>query len=221
MMSKLTTKYIESIKSTGRFGDGNGLFLIARQHGDRFNKFWMVRYSSPTTGKRRDMGLGSIRNLGLGQARAKAIEIRQLINQRIDPIESYIGLGIRKPHRASNESNQRSILACATLRQLSQDFFERHKITLRSEKYQRQWIANLERLVFLKIGDRRIDSLTADDFLQVLQPIALTTSETCRRVVIQLNMIFADCQARDKVEKNIIEKVKVLIRYSDFTLITK
>lgn len=40
---------------------------------------WIFRFVSPTTGKRRDMGLGSYPTCGIAEAHARGLEARQLI----------------------------------------------------------------------------------------------------------------------------------------------
>jgi integrase len=210
-MTKLTTRYIESIVVPGRFGDGNGLFLIVQKSGECVRKSWMIRYTSPATGQRRDMGLGSLKVLGLAKARARAIEMKGKLLLSIDPLNDLIARRERVPHRSFRLNGAPQPMS--TLEDFSREFYERHRVTLRNEKYQRQWIVNLDRLILVKLGKRRMDTLTVDDFLGILQPLALSTGETCRRVVTQLAMIFRDCHARDRINHNVIEKVKVLIRY--------
>jgi hypothetical protein len=42
-MTKLTTRYIDSIVVLVRFGDGNCLFLIVQKSGECVRKRWMIR----------------------------------------------------------------------------------------------------------------------------------------------------------------------------------
>ena len=62
-----------------------GLYLFpATAHGAGK---WILRFKSPETMKRRDMGLGSYPMISLSQARELAFEARKLIETRKDPIE--------------------------------------------------------------------------------------------------------------------------------------
>jgi hypothetical protein len=48
---------------------------------------WILRYVSPTTRKRRDMGLGTYPEVGIADARIRGATARQLIGNGKDPIE--------------------------------------------------------------------------------------------------------------------------------------
>lgn len=52
----LTQVRINSLSKPGRYGDGNGLYLVVDESGA---KRWVLR--TVVHGKRRDMGLGSLR----------------------------------------------------------------------------------------------------------------------------------------------------------------
>src|SRR5664279_854551 len=52
---------------------------------------WTLRYVSPVTGKRRDMGLGTYPEVGIADARAKGMAARQMIGAGKDPIEEREG----------------------------------------------------------------------------------------------------------------------------------
>ena len=53
MARKLTARYAEAVKKPGRYGDGNGLYLMVKPSG---SKSWVLR--TVVSGRRRDMGLG-------------------------------------------------------------------------------------------------------------------------------------------------------------------
>ncbi len=52
---KLTAKGIAAIKEPGRYGDGDGLWLVVSKTGARR---WAFRFRRPDTGKPTEMGLG-------------------------------------------------------------------------------------------------------------------------------------------------------------------
>ena len=66
-MGKLTATGIRALKEPGRYGDGDGLFLLVGKAGARS---WMVRVQKD--GKRRDIGLGGERKVSLAKARVDA-----------------------------------------------------------------------------------------------------------------------------------------------------
>ncbi|BDM66077.1 phage integrase [Shewanella sp. NFH-SH190041] len=83
-MGKLSAKGIQSIVKEGkpgRYGDGEGLYLMLPKSG---HPYWMLRYT--LFGKRRSMTLGKLINISLADARAQAALLKQKINQGEDPI---------------------------------------------------------------------------------------------------------------------------------------
>ncbi len=67
----------------GKYEDGGGLRLVVSKSGA---KKWILRLT--INGKRREMGLGSLHNVGLGEARDKATAHRKQVDKGIDPIEA-------------------------------------------------------------------------------------------------------------------------------------
>lgn len=78
----LSPRFADTISTPGRYLDENKLFLVV---GDKGSKRWMLRYW--LNGRRRDMGLGSFSDVGLGQARRAAAAVRGMIADGIDPID--------------------------------------------------------------------------------------------------------------------------------------
>src|SRR5258705_7889965 len=62
----LTSVRINNLSAPGRYADGNGLYLVVDPSGA---KRWGLR--TVGLGKRRDMGLGGLRLVSFGVARAK------------------------------------------------------------------------------------------------------------------------------------------------------
>src|SRR3984957_8671322 len=79
-MGKLTARKVETAKP-GKYGDGGGLQLaVAAARA----KKWVLRFL--WQGKAREMGLGSYPEVGLAEAREKAMAGRRLARSGIDPI---------------------------------------------------------------------------------------------------------------------------------------
>src|SRR5215831_460886 len=79
----LTTKFVEHVKQEGQYLDGNGLYLVVGPSGR--TKSWLDIYRFRK--RRREMGLGSARDVPLAKARELRDEARALIRRGIDPIE--------------------------------------------------------------------------------------------------------------------------------------
>ncbi|MGT2488007.1 Arm DNA-binding domain-containing protein [Methylobacterium oryzae CBMB20] len=67
----------------GRHADGDGLYLVVDQNG---GKRWVFLYR--LAGRRREMGLGSLRTISLAKARELASRARTMVAQRQDPVEA-------------------------------------------------------------------------------------------------------------------------------------
>jgi Arm DNA-binding domain len=80
-MGRLSAASVKAAKLPGRYGDGDGLYLLVGPSGARS---WMCRVQK--SGKRRDIGLGSAKKVTLAQARERATKVRSQVEAGIDPI---------------------------------------------------------------------------------------------------------------------------------------
>ena len=83
--NKLTALDVENKNEVGRYSDGGGLYLQVSQIGEHTTKAWLFRYQ--IGGHPRAMGLGSVEDFTLAEARKRARAARQLVRDKIDPIE--------------------------------------------------------------------------------------------------------------------------------------
>ena len=81
-LNKLTDAAVRHAK-VGRRGDGGGLILQITSSNARS---WIFRYTSPK-GKIREMGLGSLQNFSLKEARVLADEARRKVARGLDPLD--------------------------------------------------------------------------------------------------------------------------------------
>jgi hypothetical protein len=80
----LTARAIEAAKESGRYSDGNGLYLVVRDGG---SKQWMFLYRRE--GKLKEMGLGSpAKGVTLAMARDRRNEARAILAGGRDPLEA-------------------------------------------------------------------------------------------------------------------------------------
>jgi len=72
----------------GRHGDGDGLWLTVGAAG---RGSWALRYTSPLTGKARELGLGKAepdtKAPDLAAVRGRAADAGRLLRERIDPLQ--------------------------------------------------------------------------------------------------------------------------------------
>lgn len=78
---KLSARAVATATKPGRHSDGGGLYLNVTATGARS---WVFMWK--TAGKRREIGLGSLRDVPLAGARERAAEARQLLSAGQDPV---------------------------------------------------------------------------------------------------------------------------------------
>lgn len=167
-MTRLNTRRLKTIKSPGRYGDGNGLYLHVRPGG---SQQWMLR--TTVHGKRRDIGLGSVHLTKLEEAREKAFAMRKIAREGGDPLQS--------------KQNEKSI---PTFAKAAERVWELKRPSWKNVKHAQQWINTLRDFAFPILGNRRIDSIASADILRVLTPIWLEKPETAKRLHQRLSVVF-------------------------------
>jgi hypothetical protein len=120
--SRLNALLIKSIREPGRYGDGNGLYLVVTPSGA---KHWVARIV--IQGRRRDVGLGSSRFVSLAEARDANHQLRKNARAGGDP------LGDRRKNKAP----------ILTFREACETVFAHWRTSFRSEKHSAQWIGSL------------------------------------------------------------------------------
>jgi len=160
-MGKLTALKIRNLTEPGRYPDGDGLILELNGKG---SGRWLLRVQSK--GRRRDIGLGSLKGVSLADARDAAFIVRKKIAQGIDPVAE----------------RRRERQAIPTFRKAAELVHEEHKKAWKNGKHQNQWIATLKTYAFPKLGDLLVSEIAGPLIRDVLAPIWLAKPETARRV---------------------------------------
>lgn len=123
-------------------------------------------------GTRRDLGLGSVRDVSLVEARIAAAEMRRKVRNGVDPSAE------RRAARKSTPSFETAARACyETLKAGWKD--SRTKI----------WISSFERHVFPMIGSLAVDKVDALVVRDVLEPIWLAVPDTATKVLQRINAV--------------------------------
>ncbi|MBU1307176.1 MAG: integrase arm-type DNA-binding domain-containing protein, partial [Alphaproteobacteria bacterium] len=161
---------------------------------------WILRFQSPLTGKRRDMGLGSYPDVSIAAARRKAFEAREAIADGTDPLEQ---------RRA--EAQAIASIAPPNFETAGRTVFAEIKGGFRNGKHADQWISTLERYAFPIIGSREVAELRAADFADVLRPIWLDKPETASRVRQRCDTVMKWCAARDYIVASPVGVVSKLL----------
>ncbi|CAJ0867555.1 hypothetical protein AMST5_01965 [freshwater sediment metagenome] len=169
---KLTARKVETAKP-GRHGDGAGLWLIVSPSGA---KRWALRFNwqrKPT-----EAGLGAFPEIGLAEARDRALAARKLVKNGVNPIAE----------RKRREGRD-------TLRTVADEFFKEHSLAWKSEVYRCWWRVSLQTHAE-PILEKPIDEITAHDVSAILQPIWLSKPQTAALLRARLEKVFDFAKAR-------------------------
>lgn len=157
-INKLSARKVETVKEPGRHSDGGGLYLNVTESGGRS---WLFMYKA--SGRRREMGLGSLRDVPLTQARKVAANARQQLASGVDPL-----LARQKP-------------ATMTFAEAASALIESMSPAWRNAKHRAQWKMTLT-VYCAPIASKAAADITTDDVLRVLKPLWLAKPETGSRL---------------------------------------
>jgi integrase len=182
-------------------GTVTGLYLYPsskKGHGK-----WKLRYVSPETGKRRDMGLGGYPAVGIAQAREAGIAARKAIANGIDPLAESARVEASQAAQGATKKYTFEVAA--------REVYETLKPSWESPKHATQWITTLQTYVFPMIGTVHVEALQPKDFSRVLLPIWLDKVETAGRVKQRCHTVMKWCWGRDLVTRNVVDMVDTLL----------
>ena len=171
-MGKLTARKVETAKP-GKYGDGGGLQLAVAPTGA---KKWVLRFL--WQGNAREMGLGAYPEVGLAEAREKAMAARRLARSGIDPIAD------RRKDRSTSTFGE---LADEVTGQLAEGF--------RNEKHRAQWRMTLT-VYAGPLRAKPVDKIETTDVLAVLRPIWQEKPETASRLRGRIERVLNAAKAK-------------------------
>lgn len=159
-LHRLTDSFARSPQLTsGRHGDGGGLYLNVKEGG---SKSWIFLFKRD--GARKALGLGSYPAIGLAAARKKADELR-----------TKIALGA-DPRTIAKDKSEPTFSDCVDR------FLESMEGQWRNEKHRAQWRMTLGNSYCSVLLPKKVSSIGTEDVLKVLTPIWTTKAETGSRI---------------------------------------
>jgi len=192
--NKLKAVQVKSL-APGKYGDGNGLWLLKREDG---GGQWSFRFS--LWGRRREMGLGSLSVLTLHDARIAAEEARRDLREGHDPMKQRrIRLGqIRR-------------VSCA-LETVADDAYQSHKKTLKNDGRDGRWFSPLRMHVLPRLGKMPVDRIDQHDIRDALAPIWEAKTVTARKALSRLKTVWLHALALGfQVDLRTLENAKLLL----------
>jgi integrase len=167
----LTTPQRYSIKDT------RGLHLWVRA--DQ-RKFWIYRFTF--NGSRKDASLGSFPAVTLAEARAKALKMKGMVLNGVNPIEE------------KKKAQQESALNAAPkviFKKYATDYIKTFSPQWSNPKHASQWLNTLTTYAFPVIGALAMEEVSTNHMLQILSPIWTTKHETASRVRGRISKILS------------------------------
>jgi integrase len=162
----LSARTVATLTKPGRHPDGGGLYLNITPSGARSWVFmWKVG------GKRREMGLGSLRDVPLAKARQRAADARYKLADGFDPLAS------------------RDKQVAMTFSEAADALIENMSSSWRNEKHRAQWKMTLT--VYCEpLRSKPMAEIGTEDVLKVLQPLWATKPETASRLRGRIERVF-------------------------------
>ena len=171
-LHKLSARAVATLSKPGRHSDGGGLYLSLTDSGARSWVFmWKV------AGRRREIGLGSLRDVPLAKARDRAAEARRLLAE------------------GSTRSQPATKPRTMTFGEAADALVESMSPSWRNEKHRAQWRMTLTAYCG-PIRTMPVADITTEDVLRVLRPIWLTKSETASRLRGRIERVLDFAKAR-------------------------
>jgi integrase len=148
--------------------DGRGLYLRVQPGGARS---WLLRYQ--IAGKVHDLGLGSYPEIGLADARGRALAARRVKANGNDPLAM---------RRAEREAKRIEEARSITFRDCAERYIAAHEAGWRNAKHRAQWPSTLTAYVYPELGALPVAAIDTGLVVRVLEPIWRAKPETAVRV---------------------------------------
>lgn len=126
LRNKLSVKKVASLDRPNVYSDGGGLYLRVRKSG---TKSWLFIYM--LNGKRREIGLGSVLDVPLAEARKEAEQLRAIQLKGADPAE----VRRQKPAKPAQ---------IVTFAQVATDLMDSIEGGFKNEKHRKQWRSSID-----------------------------------------------------------------------------
>lgn len=170
-LNKLTALKVKALPP-GKFNDGGGLWLHKRTDG---GGQWFLRVQ--IHGRRREMGLGSLSEVSLKEARDSAERWRAVVREGKDPIKERQRL-LREAAKVNH-----------TLASVAEEAYEARKAELKNDGKAGRWFSPLALHVLPRLGKVPIEEIDQQDIKNTLAPIWHSKGETANKAMSRLGIV--------------------------------
>jgi len=183
-INRLSPARVKTAKA-GMHPDGGNLYLRVAEGPHGLTRGWMFRYV--LGGRQRYMGLGSLRDVSLADARTAAHEARLQLRDGHDPIE------IRKARVAENRL---ASVRAMTFEEAARACIAAHSVAWRNVKHGRQVGQTLQTYVYPVIGKLPVQAIDTALVMKIIEPMWQTKTETASRVRGRVEAVLDWAKAR-------------------------
>jgi integrase len=159
-------------KTPGMHADGDGLYLCVA---NAESASWIFRFK--IAGRSRDMGLGSLRDVTLEEARQQAAEARKLKKQAIDPIAAKAAQDAARAAQQAQEAAK-----AVTFEECAGAYINSHRPSWRNAKHGQQWQNTLKTYAYPVIGPLPVADVDTALVMRILEPQWTAKPETMGRL---------------------------------------
>lgn len=171
--------------------------LVLMPSGIKGHGKWVLRYTSPATGKRRNAGLGPYPEVGIAEVGKRASEFRLQIAAGEDPLE------IKK--LSAKKASAPTFAEAASL--LHTELLPGWK----NKKHGQQWINTVTEYANPEIGTLHLKDIQPSHIADTLRPIWLSKPETASRLKQRLHAVMAWGWAHGHCTSNPVDVVHHLL----------
>jgi len=184
MTIKLDYQTVKNLKSAGRYTDAliKGLHVWVKPNG---KKYWIFRYNF--NNKQHNISLGSFPALSISEARIKAQQYRDQIDNNINPLD------IKNKAKDQLKQAQSKKL---TFREFAAECITTKRAEWTNQKHGDQWEYSLDEFAYPVIGEKHLDDIDTEDVLMILTPIWTTKTETASRLRGRIEWVLAAATTR-------------------------
>ena len=180
LLNRLKARAADTLKKPGMHADGGGLYLFIGKPTDDGPgaKSWLFLFR--WSGKRREMGLGSVKTVTLAEARGAALKARKHINDGKNPILE------RRRERG----------AAPTFGALADDLIKEMAPTWRGSRTEASWKRSLEVLA-KPLRELSVDQIETADITKLLRPMWSTRPSVVPQVRARIERVLDAAKAQE------------------------
>lgn len=169
-LNKLSALAVKNA-AAGKYSDGGGLWLVKREDG---GGQWVLRLT--IHGRRREMGLGSVIDVSLKEARDEADRWRAVVRSGLDPITQR------------EKQKREAVKRLHLLKDVALDAFESRKAELKGDGKAGRWFTPLELHILPKLGKTPVAEIDQIVIRDALSPIWHEKAPTALKALNRLSL---------------------------------